>query len=220
MSQELETQKKYWDRTVTDFDSIYSHRKSKFDNWVDATFRWDMYARFDYTMAHSEPIAGRAFLEVGCGTGRYALEYARRGAVRVVGIDIAANMLDVCRERAQTLGVSDRCEWAHSDLLAYAPREKFDVVIGIGLFDYIRDALPVLAKMRQVATDRAIVTLPMLETWRAPVRKVRLALKRVPVYFYSRARVDELMKGAGFGRYEMERIGQLWCVTGYVSRDT
>ena len=220
MNQELNTQKKYWDSTVTDFDSIYSHRKSKFDNWIDATFRWDMYARFDYTMAHSEPIAGRTFLDVGCGTGRFAVEYAKRGAKRVVGIDIAQNMLDVCQQRAQAEGVSTQCEFALGDLLAHQPREKFDIVIGIGLFDYISDALPVLTKMRQVVTDRAIVTLPMLETWRAPVRKVRLALKGCPVYFYSKSRVDELMKGAGFARYEMERVGQLWCVTAHVSRDT
>ncbi|MBI5651293.1 MAG: class I SAM-dependent methyltransferase [Chloroflexi bacterium] len=220
MNQELTTQKNYWDRTVSDFDAIYSHRKNKFDNWIDATFRWDMYARFDYTMAHSEPIAGRAFLDVGCGTGRYAVEFAKRGATRVVGIDIAANMLEVCEQRAQTENVAEHCEFAQGDLLAYAPREKFDVVIGIGLFDYIRDALPVLSKMRAVVTDRAIVTLPRFWTWRAPVRKVRLALQGCPVYFYTREKIDALMKQAGFARYEMEQVGQLWCVTGYVSRST
>jgi len=220
MNQDLVNQKNYWDRAVGDFDSIYSHRKSKFDNWIDATFRWDIYARFDYTLAHSEHIAGRAFLDVGCGTGRYAVEFAKRGAARVVGIDIAANMLDVCRQRAHAENVAERCEFAQSDLLAYEPREQADVVIGIGLFDYIRDALPVLSKMRAVVTDRAIVSLPRFWTWRAPVRKARLALQGCQVYFYAREKIDALMKQAGFARYEIDQVGQLWCVTAYVSRST
>ena len=216
MSQELAKQGDYWDREVAAFDSIYLHGKSRFDNWIDATFRWDMYARFDYTMAHAEPIAGRTFLDVGCGTGRYALEFARRGARHVVGIDIAEKMLEVCRQRAEAEGMSDRCSFVHSDLLAYQPATKFEVCIGIGLFDYIREPLPVLAKMREVMTDRAIVTLPRFWTWRAPVRKVRLALKGCGVYFYTKGQIDALLKQAGFKRYEMEQVGQLYCVTAFV----
>ncbi len=216
MSEELVKQKEYWDREVGEFDSIYSHGKSKLDNWIDAKFRWDMYARFEYTLKHSEPIPGKSVLDVGCGTGRYALEYARRGARRIVGIDIASEMVKVCERRAREAGVQERCEFVVSDLLAYEPKEKFDVCIGIGLFDYIRDARPVLAKMARVVSDHAIVSLPRAETWRAPVRRVRLALRGCPVYFYSRARVDELMREAGFKRYELEVVGQLYCVTGYV----
>jgi cyclopropane fatty-acyl-phospholipid synthase-like methyltransferase len=216
MSNELTQQRDYWDREVTEFDSIYSHGKSKFDNWLDATFRWDMYARFEYTIKHAEPIAGRSFLDVGCGTGRYAMAFAERGASRVVGIDIAERMVQVCRERAQAAKMDDRCSFAQSDLLAYKPEDKFDVCIGIGLFDYIGEPLPVLAKMASVVNDRAIVSLPRFWTWRAPVRKVRLALKGCPVYFYTRERIDTLLKQAGFKRYDIEQVGQLFCVTAYV----
>jgi ubiquinone/menaquinone biosynthesis C-methylase UbiE len=216
VNEELTRQKEYWDSTVDDFDSIYSHGKSKFSNWIDATFRWDMYTRYEYTLKHSEPITGRAFLDVGCGTGRYALEYARRGAGRVVGIDIATRMVEVCAARAREEHLDDRCNFLQSDLLPYSPGAKFDVVIGIGLFDYIRDALPVMTKMHDVVSDRAIMSLPRLWTWRAPVRKVRLALKGCAVYFYTQERIDALLKQAGFSRYELEQIGQLYCITAYV----
>ena len=216
MNQDLTKQKAYWDQEVGDFDSIYSHGKSKFDNWIDATFRWDMYARFDYTMHHSEPIAARTFLEVGCGTGRYALEFARRGANRVVGIDIAERMIEVCNTRARREHLEDRCTFLPSDLLQYSLISKFDVVIGIGLFDYIVEPLPVLTKMREVVGDRAIISLPRFWTWRAPVRKVRLALKGCDVFFYTKGRIDTLLKQAGFRRYELEQVGQLYCVTAFV----
>ncbi len=216
MDQNLARQKNYWDHEVSELDSIYSHGKSKFQNWVDAKFRWDMYARYEYTLQHAEPIAGRSILDVGCGTGRYALEFARRGAKQVTGIDIAANMIALCEERARAEGVESVCQFVVGDLLPFVPDRKFDVVIGIGLFDYIREPLPVLAKMAQVITDRAIISLPRLETWRAPVRKLRLALRGCDVYFYSKERLDSLLRQAGFARYECEQVGQLYCVTAFV----
>ncbi len=216
MNQDLLKQKDYWDRQVNDFDSIYARSKSRFDNWIDATFRWDMYARFDYTMENAEPIQGRTILDVGCGTGRYALEFARRGARRVVGIDIAEKMLAVCEQRARDEHLEDRCEFVHTDLTKYQPDEKFAVCIGIGLFDYVREPLPVLIKMREIVTDRAIISLPRFWTWRAPVRRARLALRGCDVYFYTKERIDMLLKQAGFKRYALQQLGQLYCVTAYV----
>jgi hypothetical protein len=55
-----------------------------------------------------------------------------------------------------------------------------------------------------------------LRTWRAPVRRVRLALKGCDVYFYSKTKIDALLKQAGFARYEIEQVGQLFCVTAFV----
>ena len=216
MNQDLLRQKDYWDREVDDFDSIYARSKSRFSNWIDATFRWDMYARFDYTMENAEPIQGKSFLDVGCGTGRYALEFARRGARRVVGIDIAENMLTVCKTRARDAHLDDRCAFLRTDLTQYTPDETFDVCIGIGLFDYIREPLPVMSKMRQAVTDRAIMSLPRIWTWRAPVRRVRLALRGCDVYFYTQERIETLLKQAGFKRYTLKQVGQLYCVTAFV----
>ena len=216
MTEQLLDQEAYWNSEAAAFDAIYSHRKSRFENWLDQTFRWDMYARFDYTTAHSEPFAGRTFLDVGCGTGRYAVEFARRGARQVMGIDVSQEMIHECERRAREASVSDRCTFIKSDLLAYRPTARFEVCIGIGLFDYIREPLPVLAKMRSVITDRAVISVPRRWTWRAPVRKMRLGLRGCDVYFYSFARTTELLKQAGFRRYELERVGQLYCVTAFV----
>jgi cyclopropane fatty-acyl-phospholipid synthase-like methyltransferase len=216
MNQDLLKQENYWDGQVNDFDSIYGRSKSRFSNWIDATFRWDMYARFDYTMENSEPIQGRTFLDIGCGTGRYTLEFARRGARRVVGIDIAEKMLTVCEQRARVEYLEDRCSFAHTDLTQYQPDAQFDVCIGIGLFDYIREPRPVVSKMHDVVSDRAIMSFPRFWTWRAPVRKVRLALRQCDVFFYTKERIDVLLKQAGFKRYELKQVGQLYCVTAFV----
>ena len=47
--------------------------------------------------------AGRRILDMGCGFGRHAVEFAARGA-EVVGIDPAGVMIDAAQQRAQAAG--------------------------------------------------------------------------------------------------------------------
>jgi len=216
LSNEIQAQRAFWNSEADAFQSIYTHRKSKFFNTLDQIFRKDMYERYQFTIANCEPIKGRTFLDVGCGNALYSLELARKGAKKVVGIDIAEVMIGLCKKSADAENLSDICTFIQTDLLEYNPDMKFDVSFGIGLFDYIRNPLPVLKKMREVSTDKAIMAFPRLYTWRAPVRKVRLTIKGCDVYFYSAARISQLMKEAGFSRHTMTKVGKLYCVVGYV----
>ena len=216
MSNEIQAQRAFWNSEADAFSKIYTHRKSKLSNKLDQIFRKDMYERFQFTIANCEPIKGRTFLDVGCGNALYSLELARKGAAKVVGIDIAEVMIGLCKKSAEAENLSDVCTFIQTDLLEYKPDQKFDVSFGIGLFDYIKNPLPVLTKMREVSTDKAIMAFPRLYTWRAPVRKVRLTLKGCDVYFYSAARINQLMKDAGFSRHELTKVGKLYCVIGYV----
>jgi 2-polyprenyl-3-methyl-5-hydroxy-6-metoxy-1,4-benzoquinol methylase len=217
-AQEITAQRNYWNREVGDFHSIYSHQKSKFSTYLDRVFRKDMYERFVYTMENSKPMTGKNFLDVGCGSGVYSLEFARQGAASVTGLDIAENMLQVCRQSAEREGLAERCQFIHSDLLAFESATKFDVSIGIGLFDYISEPLPVLKKMREVTEGKAILSFPRLWTWRAPVRKARLALRDCPVFFYTKQGIGSLVKEAGFADYKIDRVGKLHCVVAYTDR--
>lgn len=217
MNTDLARQKHYWNSTVDNFQSIYTHRKSGLQNWLDKVFRSDMYERFSYTLSHAEPLTGRSVLDVGCGTGQYAIEFAKNGASRIVGIDIAPNMLETSRKNVQTAGVADRCEFFQSDLLEFNPETQFNVTIGIGLFDYIRDALPVLRKMREVTMDKVIISVPRSNTWRAPVRKLRLAMKGCDVFFYSKSRILDQLKEAGFNKVDIDTVGKLYCITAFVA---
>jgi len=215
VSEEIKLQRNYWNRESESFDRIYSGGKSKLSLILDKYFRQDMFERFAFTLHHSEPAAGKTFLDVGCGTGLYSVELAKKGAQRVLGIDIAENMLDRCRQLAAKEHVEQVCRFAHTDLLELEASERFNVTIGIGLFDYISDALPVLRKMREVSTDKVIVSFPRFWTWRAPVRKLRLALRGCPVYFFTRRRIAALLKEAGFARHTVKRVGKLHCVVAY-----
>lgn len=216
MSKELLAQRRFWNNEADSFQRIYTHKKSAVSNALDKVFRKDMYERYAFTIENCEPVANRNFLDVGCGNGLYSLELARRGAAKVVGIDIAEVMIDLCKRSSVAQNLDDRCTFIQTDLLAYKNSDvNFDVSFGIGLFDYIRDPLPVLRRMRELSADKAIMSFPRLWTWRAPVRKVRLSIKGCDVVFYSAARINELMTEAGFSRHTLTKVGKLYCVVAY-----
>jgi 2-polyprenyl-3-methyl-5-hydroxy-6-metoxy-1,4-benzoquinol methylase len=208
----IEVQTRFWDQESQAFDAIYSHRKTALSNWLDRVFRSDMYARFRFAMDHMQPIANRTVLDLGCGSGRYAIPCATAGASRVVGIDIAPRMLELARSLAAEKGVADRCSFQHTDVLSLDERSKFDYILAIGLFDYIKEPVPVLSKIRELTEGRAIISFPRLLTWRALPRKIRLSLRGCDVYFYSRAAVLKHLNRAGFAVSEIQRVGKLYCV--------
>jgi SAM-dependent methyltransferase len=208
----IEIQARFWDHESQAFDAIYSHKKTALSNWLDRVFRKDMYDRFRFAMDHSEPIANRSVLDLGCGSGRYAIACAAAGASRVLGIDIAPRMLELAQSLAAEQGVADRCSFQHTDVLSLDAESKFDVILAIGLFDYIRDPLPALRKIRNLTAGRAIISFPRLWTWRAVPRKLRLALRGCDVYFYSRAAILKHLNQAGFAVSEVQRVGKLDCV--------
>jgi len=216
MNNEIAKQRQFWDKEAYGFDSIYSGQKSKIAIWLDSIFRWDMYERFNYTMENAQPIEGRTFLDVGCGTGRYAIEFARRKGRKVVGLDISSQMIEICQKRALDENLLDRVSFIQSDLLQYKIDNYFNLCIAVGLFDYIKEPLVLLTKIRDCIDDRAIMSFPRAWTWRAIVRTIRLKAKKIDVYFYTPWEIADLLNKAGFNKYSFKKIGQLYCVTAFV----
>jgi 2-polyprenyl-3-methyl-5-hydroxy-6-metoxy-1,4-benzoquinol methylase len=95
----------------------------------------DYQRRFDALAASGRDVHGEAafvmtfapatVLDAGCGTGRVAIELARRG-VEVVGADVDESMLATARDRAPQI------EWVTSDLAALDLGRTFDVVVLAG----------------------------------------------------------------------------------------
>ncbi len=69
--------------------------------------------------------SGARVLDAGCGTGRVAVELARRGYA-VTGVDSDPSMLAVARERAQEL------PWHLQDLVALEDESAYDLVVAAG----------------------------------------------------------------------------------------
>jgi ubiquinone/menaquinone biosynthesis C-methylase UbiE len=72
---------------------------------------------------------GTLVLDVACGTGNLAIPAARKGA-RVIGVDIATNLLAQARSRAEGEGLKIAFEEGDAEQLPF-PDERFDVVMSM-----------------------------------------------------------------------------------------
>ena len=69
-------------------------------------------------------------VDVGCGSGVLAFVAAKLGASRVFGCDLSEPAIEAARRNARALGLDDRCEFRHGDLLEPVRDVRADVVIG------------------------------------------------------------------------------------------
>src|SRR5690606_19392665 len=90
-------------------------------------------------MARLELAPGVHVLDIGCGTGQTTVEIARRVAPGgVVGVDLAATMLDAARARARAGGQTNldlRLADAERDRLVDAPVDVAFSRFGVMFFD-------------------------------------------------------------------------------------
>ena len=80
-----------------------------------------------YERLHIPP--GSRLLDVGCGSGQLALMAAKDG-LYVTGVDIAGNLIDRARSRAQAEGLTVRFEEADAEALPFADG-SFDAVASL-----------------------------------------------------------------------------------------
>lgn len=173
-----------------------------------------MRIRFAKCMAGCVPIAGRSVLDVGCGPGVYAVELARKGAARVVEIDVSHGMIELARARAGHEHVADRCVFVECDFLTFEEPEPFDYVIALGFMDYVRDPHAVVKKLVVLTGWRAFVSFPASGGVLAWQRRLRYR-RRTYLRLYSEADIVELFKGTEGARWTVERIGRdFFCDSG------
>jgi 2-polyprenyl-3-methyl-5-hydroxy-6-metoxy-1,4-benzoquinol methylase len=202
----------FWNTVAHDFDAIYSGEKSAMARALDRWFRRDMYQRLDWVLERSGDVRGKTICDIGCGSGRFVTALARRGASRVLGIDVAPEMLKLARQLTARDGVAQVCDFVEADILDYPASEVFDQTIAIGFWDYIADPAERLAKIRRMTRHTFLSAWPRLWTWRAPLRKARLGALGCPVHFYTRRDVYRHLEQAGFQVISCRRVGKLFCV--------
>ncbi len=204
--------REYFAREAERFDAIYDVRKPLQQRIVDSLFRRVVIDRLNL-ICNLAPSPGRwTVLDVGCGSGRYAIALAAAGATRVVGVDFAAPMIDLARQGASRARLEDRCEFITAGFMDFAAHQKFDVVIATGYFDYLEAPGPHLRKMISMCRGRIFASMPKRWEFRAPLRKIRFAVRRGFVRFYSRREVLHLVAWAGLPleRLSLIDLGRDW----------
>jgi SAM-dependent methyltransferase len=203
--------KRHFERDAERFDAVYTDRKPLLQRVVDSQRRV-VVERFEL-IQNLAPLPGRwSMLDIGCGSGRYAVALAGTGAVRVVGVDVAPAMIDIARREAHEAGVGEICEFFVSSFAGFRTSERFDVAVATGYFDYIERPEDDVQKMIALCAVRAFASFPKRLDWRVPLRKARFSLTGGYVRFYGKSEVRELFRRAGIRdqRLSLIDLGRDW----------
>jgi cyclopropane fatty-acyl-phospholipid synthase-like methyltransferase len=196
-----------FERDAQSFDAIYRLERSPFWRWINTTLRKAVFERYTITFEQAGDVTGKKVLDVGCGSGIYSVDFARRGAARVVGVDFSGNMLELARQEAERYQVADRCELIQADFLEVQLEDKFDISIAMGVFDYVPDQVTFLRKMVELTTDKVIVAFPGHSLLREPARRLRYKLAgKGEIYLYGQDDVERIATEAGLRDKEIIRI--------------
>jgi cyclopropane fatty-acyl-phospholipid synthase-like methyltransferase len=204
----------HFDKIPEQWDALYSHENPWWYR-LNKLLRPALFSRYQLTFEQCDNITNKTVLDIGCGTGRYSIEFAKRGAKRVVGIDFSPSMIEFCKKMAQEAGVAERCEFLCSEFLAMPlVEEKFDYIVAMGFFDYIENAQPFFDKIASLQPTKFIASFPLFSFLWGIQRHIRYYwIKKCPIYYYNKEQIESLCHNAGFPSYQvLEKREGLFCI--------
>jgi SAM-dependent methyltransferase len=108
-------------------------------------------------------VRGRTVLDFGCGPGSEALELARRGAARVIGLDVQERFLAEARRRADAEGLSSCCDFVTQT------SQRVDVVLSLDGFEHYGDPAGVLDTMYELLAPGGAAYVAFGPPWLHPL---------------------------------------------------
>lgn len=119
-------------------------------------------ARFDELVGRS---GAREAHEIGCGEGELSIRLARRG-LRVRGTDIAPEVIEEARRRADEAGVDAAYRAAPIEDLAPEP-DAAELIVCCEVLEHVADPERGLEVLAALARPWLIVSVPREPLWRA-----------------------------------------------------
>lgn len=204
----------YWDNVAQDFDRLYDPgRRTAY--LLNQILRRGLFQRAEISCDVIRELGSPSLLDVGCGSGRNIVSFLHAGARKVTGIDNAAEMLKIARRT--TAGFGNRAEFIQGDFLTANVAGPYDLVVALGVFDYLQEeALAFLIKMRQLANRAVVFSAPGRSLLRMPLRAWRCRRSGIAVHFYRRGELSEMCRRAGLSRCSIRPVRSSgYVVTGW-----
>jgi len=165
-------------KTVHDaIQRVHLAHGEAYDGHAGRVFR-GLYRRVaDEVVAAAPP--GGAVLDAGCGSGRLALEIARRRPdLRVHGVDLEPGMVEVGSRRAEDLNLADRVGFTVADLADLPlPEGSVDLVVSTASLHHWTDVDAVVASLGRVARRDGCIWI--YDVRLVPTGRVRAAARRL-----------------------------------------
>lgn len=188
--------REYWDKKIIEWEkSCYEadKRQISFIERVATFFRSPIKKRREILL---EIIGGNlnnsVVLELGCGSGDLSLEFLKRGAKKVFGIDIADSAVASARKKAIALGLNEKAEFLVKDVRDTGELPAADFTVGLGFIDYIDIAS--LKKLFAQIKGKFIFSFPEKKINLINIlHYLYLRLQRCPVFYkFRRAEFQEI----------------------------
>jgi SAM-dependent methyltransferase len=186
------------------FDDLYEDERPLTRLFRPGLFRRRRLAA-DTVVAYGEP----RVLDVGCGSGRIGEFVLEAGAAHYVGIDFSEPMVDMARARLERFGT--RVELILGDFLETSLEGTFDVVLALGLFDYLPNPERFSRRMFELCAPGATLvgSFPTWSLIKGPVRKVRYEwIGDCPIFNYSRRELELMLGASGYVDIEILSPGR------------
>lgn len=156
-------------------------------------------------------------LDVGCGSGRIGEFVLEAGASQYVGVDFSEPMIELAQARLARF--EGKVKLITDDFLTAPIEGQFDVVLAVGLFDYLPDAERFIGRMFELCAPRGCVvgSFPTWSLLKGPIRKIRYEwICDCPIFNYTPDQLESTFRGAGFDQVELLASGR-WR-SGYLAR--
>jgi SAM-dependent methyltransferase len=193
------------------FDDLYEDER-----WLVRTLRPGLFRRRQLAVDTVKSYASPRVLDVGCGSGRIGeFVLAEGGAAHYVGVDFSEPMIEMSRARLERFG--EKTDLLVDDFLTAPLDGPFEVILAVGLFDYLPEPHRFARKMFDLTAPGGCVvgSFPTWSLIKGPVRKVRYEwIGNCPIFNYSRRELDLMFGASGFDRVEVQSPGR----SGYLVR--
>jgi SAM-dependent methyltransferase len=192
------------------FDDLYEDER-----WRVRALRPGLFRRRTLAVDTVKTYDHPRVLDVGCGSGRIGAFVLEAGASHYVGVDFAEPMIELARTRLQRF--EDRVDLLVDDFLTAPVTGPFEVILAVGLFDYLPEPHRFTRRMYELAAPGGCVvgSFPSWSLLKGPVRKVRYEwIGDCPIFNYTRRELGLMFGASGFERLEILRPGH----SGYLAR--
>ncbi len=174
-----------------------------------------------------EDLSGKTLLDMGCGTGSFAIEAVRNGASSSFGLDLSPGMIRTANTLAGEVGVQDRAKFEVGNA-ALANLPASDIIVMDKAVCCYPEVDPLLRNAASARPQAIGFVVPRDEgVWKWPLRLaarienlVRRWRKQPPSGFYvhSLRTIDKALIDSGF-IVAKKRASRIWLVFLYRRSD-
>ncbi len=192
------------------FDDLYEDER-----WLVRTLRPGLFRRRKLAVDSVRAYDAPRVLDVGCGSGRIGEFVLEAGASHYVGVDFSEPMIALSRERLERFAA--QTQLIVDDFLTAPLEGPFEVILAVGLFDYLPEPHLFSRRMFELCAPGGCVvgSFPTWSLVKGPVRKVRYEwIGNCPIFNYSHRELELMFGASGFTRVEIASPGR----SGYLVR--